>query len=147
MSEVIATLNSPESLLYTSVQSASVCLDLEELRLRFRTARTPRLSKRHIGNCAFFCNLYFKKISILKGWSWGYSITKAVSSNTNNMSNITRLLMLYGIAPTRDIHSRVAPQLTSSPSIVGARCTVSKTGSIVTESTCNNRLELALLAV
>jgi hypothetical protein len=58
----LLTLNSPESLLYTSVQSASVCLDLEELRLRFRTARTPRLSKRHIGNWTFFCDS-----SILKG--------------------------------------------------------------------------------
>jgi hypothetical protein len=95
MSEVIVTLNSPESLLYTSVQSASVscvCLDLEELRLRFRTARTPRLSKRHVVNWTFFCDS-----SIPKGWSWGYPTMKAVLPDTNSTTKITRLLILYDI--------------------------------------------------
>jgi hypothetical protein len=73
---------------------------------------------------------------------------KAVLLDTNNnTTNIAQLLQLYGIAPTRDMHSIVAPQLTSSPSIIGNRCTVSKTGSIFTESTCNNRLELAILSL
>jgi hypothetical protein len=45
------------------------------------------------------------------------------------------------------MHLRVAPQLASPPSIIGTRCTVSKTGSIITESTFNNRLELALLGL
>jgi hypothetical protein len=36
---------------YTSVP-ASVYLDLEALELRFRTARTPRFSRRHVVDCA-----------------------------------------------------------------------------------------------
>jgi hypothetical protein len=64
MSEVIATLNSPESLLYAVVYTSvrKGYLDLEELGLRFRTARTPRSPKRHVVNWTFF-----RDSTILKG--------------------------------------------------------------------------------
>jgi hypothetical protein len=54
MSEVIADPD-PELTRLVDVivyLGESMCLDLEALNLRFRTARTPRFSRRHVVDCA-----------------------------------------------------------------------------------------------
>ena len=52
MSDVVADPELTRLVVGVVYLGARRCLDLEALELRFRTARTPRFSRRHVVDCA-----------------------------------------------------------------------------------------------